>query len=296
MLGIFFVILACFLWSVDSLIRYPLLGSGLSAATLVFYESIVLLFLFSFYLIKKREKFWQAQFSHLVYFFIIGGLGSGMATLSFTKAFEIINPSLVILIQKFQPVFAIILARFILGEPVNKKFLGWGSVAIVGVLLLSYQDIFPGLRTGSFSIDAKALRGYLLAFLAVAGWGSSTVFGKKLFSQGYSEGEIMTGRFLMGGLVMIPYMILSGSSFQIEGESFLKILVLVLLSGLLGMFFYYRGLKKISARVCAISEMSFPLCAVLANYLFLGKALNLSQIIGGGIVVLAVTVIQIKKY
>ena len=46
MLGIVFVLSACVLWSLDTLIRYPLLGEGVRAESIVFIEHLVLTILF----------------------------------------------------------------------------------------------------------------------------------------------------------------------------------------------------------------------------------------------------------
>lgn len=296
MLGIFYVFIACFLWAIDSLIRYPLINTGMSASTIVFYEHLILVVLLSFWFFKNRQKFWQAQVSHLFNFFFIGVCGSAVATFSFTKAFSYLNPSLVILLQKFQPLWAILLAGPILHEPIKKKFLLWGFFALVGVLLLSYHDIFPNLTRGDFTVSVEALTGYMFTLMAIIGWGSSTVFGKKLSTQGFSEIDIMVGRFVMGFIFLLPYMFIFQAPFNLSGSEFIKIIVLVILSGVIGMFFYYKGLKKISARVCTITEMAFPFCAVLVNWLFLDKPLSSIQLVGAVILVLSTTIIQLKRY
>jgi hypothetical protein len=45
---------------------------------------------------------------------VIGGVGSAIATVAFTESFQFLNPSLVILLQKMQPVVAITLAAIVL--------------------------------------------------------------------------------------------------------------------------------------------------------------------------------------
>jgi drug/metabolite transporter (DMT)-like permease len=71
---------------------------------------------------------------------------------------------------------------------------------------------------------------------------------------------------------------------------------MVLLSGLLGMYFYYKGLKTLSARVCALAEMFFPLSAVTINWIFLDVKLTTVQLIGAGLLTLGSAVIQLKHY
>ena len=299
MLGLLFVGLACMLWAIDSLFRYPLLGSGISATRIVFSEHLLLTCIFIPVLTKSFKKVWNGLVSNLFYFLIIGGLGSALATLCFTHAFKLINPSLVILLQKLQPLVAIILARIVIGEKIKKEFIGWALICFVGSFLIIYQDIFPGIASLNFSkefFSSKHLTGYALTLIAVVGWGSSTVFGKKLSIAEFNEKEIMAGRYLIGLLTLTPLLFFQDVEFDLNVSIWSKILIMTVSTGLFSMYFYYQGLKRITARLCTLMEMSFPLFAVCINWIYLNKPLSMTQIIGGGILLLSSTVIQIKKY
>ena len=81
-----------------------------------------------------------------------------------------------------------------------------------------------------------------------------------------------------------------------QGEDYVRILIMVLISGALAMWLYYQGLKRLSARTTAIAEMFFPFFAIVANWFFLGKQLNDWQLIGGAILLIGSLIIQVKKY
>ena len=299
MQGILYILVACLLWALDTLIRYPLLGEGVSAQRIVFTEHLILTAIFLPVLFKNVRKFWTAKVAHVFYFLIIGGLGSAIGTLAFTRAFGLINPSLVILLQKFQPIIAIVLARIILNEKINLSFFKWGTLCLMGAGLLSFEDIAKGLsnlEVGAALLDEKSLIGYGLTFVAVVSWGSSTVFGKKLSLSGLDEKEIMAGRFSMGLVCLVPILLTGEMQLDLNPTTWSKIFLMILLSGILGMFFYYRGLKLVSARVCAIAEMFFPLCAVIVNWAFLSQALSVYQIVGGILLLIGSTVIQLRHY
>ena len=304
MIGVGLVILATFLWAFDTLIRYPLLESGMQATSIVFYEHLLLVFPAIYFISKSFKKFWSTSLSSIFYMFLIGVLGSALATLAFTEAFALINPSLVIILQKLQPIWAMMLASLWLKEPIKKAFLIWSCVAIIGAVLVSYNDLSTILVVlfkddGGFSklFEAKALKGYLFALLAVFGWGSSTVLGKKLTLLEFNEKEIMSGRFLFGFLALLPFLYPSPwNVVDIGGVEFGKIIILVLISGVLGMYLYYKGLKKIPARLCALAELTFPFCAIIVNWIFLGAKLSAVEMVGGAVLVLSATIIQIKHY
>ena len=75
-----------------------------------------------------------------------------------------------------------------------------------------------------------------------------------------------------------------------------KVVLMVLVSGLLGMALYYLGLRRTTAKTAALGEMFFPFCALGLNWLFLDASLNLTQIIGGVLLLVGSTLIQIKHY
>lgn len=298
-MGILFVAFACLLWALDTLIRYPLLGKGVSAETIVFIEHLILVSIFSPVMWKSRHKFFKAKIPHIVYFLIIGGLGSALGTLAFTKAFSLINPSLVILLQKLQPLVAIGLARVLLKEKMSLAFAGWAVVCLTGGVLISFNDISYGISSiSSFSdiVTKKYFLGYVLTLVAVISWGASTVAGKKLSIAGYKEKEVMSGRFFTAFLFLIPLFVMGNISLNPGPVIWGKIALMVFVSGVLGMYFYYKGLKVLSARLCALSEMFFPLFAVTINWIFLNQSLDMTQIVGAGLLLLGSSVIQLKQY
>src|SRR5690606_22768441 len=103
----------------------------------------------------------------------IGLGGSALATILFTQSFHYLNPSVAILLQKLQPLIAIGLAIWVLGESLSKRFWLWAVVAIAGAYVIS----FPGLNPEGLTWNSHAL-GVVLALGAAFFWGGSTVFGR----------------------------------------------------------------------------------------------------------------------
>ena len=300
MTGTFLVILACLFWGMDTLIRYPLVERGINPVTIVFYEHIALTVIFSLGLIPAIKRIGELKLADIFSFIIIGGVGSAIATVAFTESFQYLNPSLVILLQKFQPVVAILLSALVLKEEIQKQFLVWASICLIGGLLISSPDIvrFYDLLRSDFSTVTSdgATRGYGLVGVSILGWGATTVFGKRLSMVGFETKSIMAGRFLIGLFVLIPFVKWDRSMILPQGEDYLRILIMVMISGALAMWLYYQGLKRLSARTTAIAEMFFPFFAIMVNWFFLGKQLTDLQLLGGGILILGSFIIQIKKY
>ena len=108
-MAFFYIALGTFMWSLDTLIRYPLLGS-VRPETMVFIEHSFLVLYFLPLLFINKFDFKKLNRSAILGFVVIGMLGSAASTLAFTKAFSLVNPSLVILLQKLQPLVVILLS------------------------------------------------------------------------------------------------------------------------------------------------------------------------------------------
>ena len=168
MLGILLVALACTLWSLDTLVRFPLVGKGVDPVVIVFYEHVILCVIFFLpYFFSFYQKIKNLNLKDAFSFFVIGALGSAVATVAFTQAFVDINPSLVILLQKFQPVVAITLAAIILKERIDRKFLLCAGISLMGALLISFPDLSQIKALSFDASSAGKLRGYLLVSIFI---------------------------------------------------------------------------------------------------------------------------------
>lgn len=298
MTGILLIALAGTLWSLDTLVRYPLVGKGVNPVLIVFYEHVILCLLFflpyAFSLFKRlKDITLKDAFS----FFVIGGLGSAIATVAFTEAFVSINPTLVILLQKFQPVVAITLATVVLKEKIDRNFLLLAGISLLGAFLISFPDLKELFNVNFDLSEASKLRAYLLVLLSVLIWGSATVFGKRLSMKGYDTKEIMAGRYILGFFFLLPFIQFQKEAFLLpDSTDYLKVIVMVIVSGALGMWVYYKGMLQLSAKNTAVAEMFFPLVAVIVNWIFLDQALNVIQILGGLLLIFGSYTIHMKKY
>jgi drug/metabolite transporter (DMT)-like permease len=67
------------------------------------------------------------------------------------------------------------------------------------------------------------------------------------------------------------------------------VLIIALIAGFLSLIIYYYGLQYTRASVATLCELAFPFSAVVVNWIFLGASLSVIQIIGGLVLLLAIT-------
>ena len=167
------VISAAILWSLDGFLRQNLYM--LPSFFIISIEHVIGALIFFPLLIKGWKEIStlsQRGWISVLWISICGGI---LGTFFYTKALSYvnyINLSVVVLLQKFQPIFAIALAAIVLKEKITTRFLGLAIAAIIGGYLVTFGD-----RPFN-EWDDKTIIAALLALLAAFSWGSSTVLGK----------------------------------------------------------------------------------------------------------------------
>ena len=125
------IALAAALWGTSALLREPL-ARGLDAPTIVFAEHLVLLLFVSPWLVGAMRA-WAASPARVRAAAVIIGAGSSaLATTLFTAAFAFGDPVTPQILQKLQPLVAMMLAAVVLGERLRPVFAVFAVPALAG--------------------------------------------------------------------------------------------------------------------------------------------------------------------
>jgi drug/metabolite transporter (DMT)-like permease len=284
-MGPWLVTLAALLWAIDAPFR-KYLTTGLSSTTIVLMEHIVIVLLvipmFAQRLYELKNLTWKEWLAVI----FVGFGGSALATVFFTQSFHYLNPTVAILLQKLQPLIAISLAAWVLKETLSKRFWFWAIVALIGAYIIS----FPNFKPEGLTWDNNML-GIILAVAAAFLWGGSTVFGRFVLQK--VSFQLMTAlRFISALIFLVLINIYYGSLSQINtatGKDWLFVLIIAIIAGFVSLMVYYYGLRSTKASIATLCELAFPFAAVIVNWIFLQASLSIMQIIGGLILVLAIT-------
>ncbi len=282
-----FVITAAALWGFDGIVLRPALYT-LPVSLVVFIESALVIILWFPLLIWKRDELSQLDVKDWTAFFFVGLFGGALGTMAITKALfyvHFVNLSVVVLIQKLQPLFAIVLATLFLKERPGKMFYFWAFIAIVGSYLIVFGMQFPNLSTGDKTPVAA-----LFALIAAMSFAASTVISKRaLRKTSFYMGTYL--RFFITTAIMLVIALSQRSLAHIPDISMKQwgvFLLILFTSGGTAIFIYYYGLKKISASVATICELAFPLTAVILEFLIRKNLMSFWQWIGALILLLAI--------
>lgn len=287
-----FVIIAASFWGIDSILLRPHLYT-LPVPFVVFLESIIVATLLTPILFKKYSQLKNLKTKDILAFFGVALFGGALGTMAITKALfyvDYVNLSVVVLMQKLQPVFALILAALLLKEKLPRDFIKWAALSIIGAFLMTFGLSIPNLDSGEHTILAA-----LFALLAAFSFGFSTVLSKRALKNiTYEIGTYL--RFAATSIIMFFVVLLVGDfSVVKEVTEFQWIIfgIIAFTSGGFAIFLYYYGLKRISASVATIAELSFPLTAILLEYFLHDNLLDWLQWIGT--IILIYSIIRVSK-
>lgn len=281
------MILGAALWGTDALFRRPLTGV-LSPLTIVLLEHCVLSLVMLPVVLRFRSEFLHLSGRDYAALLFIALGGSVAATSLFTLAVKYGNPSVVILLQKTQPLFTVLLARIFLGERPARWFWPCFAAAIAGAYLMSTPDWHTGLplNPGHPAI-------VLSAIAAAALWGSATVCGRCVVSK-ISTPFLTALRFLFAlpALVILYYLQPGMQRGLPSGLSSVSGVVgMALIPGLAALLIYYKGLQSTIASIASICELAFPVTAVAVNWMILDVRLSGIQLLGSIVLIASVTVL-----
>lgn len=230
--------------------------------------------------VSKRQ--WAAIFWVAI---VVGSLGP----VFFTKAISLTSDiSVVLILQKLQPVFALILAALFLHERFPFKFYLFIVLAFIGAYLVTFRD--PKVLELVITIKPLVL---LYAVLAALAWGSGTVFGK------YAMSKINAGlmAFLRSAFASVFLLFFAAYYFNrlffITGEEWQVLVIMAFISSALVWWMYYYGLKRISASVAALCEMTWPAAVVILDYIINRNIFSWTQI--GGMLIIVISVYFLRR-
>lgn len=287
-----FIILAAVLWGVDGIVLRPSLYS-LPVTIVVFIESlIVTIYLFPI-LLKNISIIRKLDIYDWLSFIGVAIFGGVLGILAITKALfyvNYVNLSIVILIQKLQPIFAISFAVILLKEKLHKEFIFWASLAIIGAYIMAFGISIPNIST-----DDKIFMAAIYSLLAAFSFGFSTVLSKRaLYHSNFKLATYL--RYILSTILMLVIVLFYSELDQINEISNSQILTFLLIAFTTGgpaMFLYYYGLKHTSASSSTILELAFPLTAILLEYFIRGNILNIVQWLG--VVVLFASIAKVSS-
>jgi len=278
---------AAILWGFDGIVLTPRLYN-LDVGFVVFVLHLIPFVLMNLFLHREYRHLQSFTSEDYLTIFLIALFGGAVGTMAVVKALFLVNfksLTIVILLQKLQPVFAIALATMLLKERLQRYYLFWASLALLASYFLTFGFALPDFNTGSDTIYAA-----LFSLLAAFSFGSSTVFSKKILLK-YKFRTATFFRYGFTVVIMLFYVSIAGKWLQFNEVSpmnWLIFLIIAFTTGSGAIFLYYYGLTKVRAIIATICELLFPISAIIFDYIFNDQLLSTVQWVSAAIMIFAI--------
>jgi drug/metabolite transporter (DMT)-like permease len=293
-LGALAVSFSAILWGFDGVVLTPRLYN-LDVGYVVFMLHFIPFILMNLFFFKAYREIKNFTGQDVFFMGLIALFGGALGTLAIVKALFLVNfehLTIVVLLQKLQPVFAIALASVLLKEKVGKNYILWASIAIVGGYFLTFGFHLPNLGSGANTAYAA-----LFALLASFSFGSSTVFSKKILGK-FSFKTATFYRYGFTSVIMLIYVLITGAIMQYQVTTRINWIIFFIIAFTTGsgaIFLYYFGLTKIRAIVATICELFFPLSAIIFDYIFNDARLSLIQWVSAAVMIFAIVNLNLGR-
>lgn len=265
---------------------------NLNVGFVIFMLHLIPFVLMNFFMFWEYKKLYQLNSKDFLLFMLVAIFGGVIWTLSIVKALFLVNfdnLSVIIVLQKLQPIFAVILSAIILKEKIWKNFIIWAIIAIIASYFLSFGISIPNL-------GLKNIYPIILSLIAAISFGSSTVFSKKILSK-YNFKTLTFYRFWLTTVIMF-FLVSFFYKFQfgdISEINWIIFFVITLTTWSGAIFLYYFGLKKTKASIATICELMYPISAIIFDYILNGSRLSVVQITSVLIILIAIYQISIRQ-
>jgi drug/metabolite transporter (DMT)-like permease len=201
------------------------------------------------------------------------------------------------LIITFNPIFTVILAAPLLGQPISKKmFLGL-FCGFLGVIVVT------GWSPNTQIEFEERIFGDILILFASLSWATTTNMTKRLMEgrdgeNNYTSLEIVVWYSLIGTIMLTPFMLYETWINGIPSpshEGWLAILYLGSLSTVLAYYWFTIGIEKLGATSASSYIFLVPVFGILGGWWLLEEKLGYTIIIGFVMILIGVKIVQLES-
>lgn len=293
--GALAVAFSAMLWGVDGILLTPQLYN-LNTAFVVFLLHLFPFALMNVFFFREYRLLKTMTHSDFIYFMLVALFGGALGTLAIVKSLFLLNfnnLSVIVLLQKLQPVFAILLARVILKERIKKGFALWAVIALIAGYFMTFGWNLPDFSTNGIVTVYAAL----LSLLAAFSFGSSTVFSKKILGN-YSFVSSTFFRYGFTTVIMLVIVLACGhiGDFTlVTPRNWLFVVLIGLTTGSGAIFLYYYGLRNVKASISTFLELLYPITAVVLDYFVNHTKYSIVQWIAASVMLFSIVMLNVNS-
>ena len=191
------------------------------------------------------------------------------------------------LIASLNPVALLLVAPFVLKERVSVEKVLWALIAVGGVSLVVFG------RSGG---GVNSVGGNLFAVANLIFWTCYAVGTKRVRDAGVHPYAFLTVATVVSVVLLFPLAVVVGADFsQLGGNDWWLMLLQVVVAGVIGMGSVAWANRYLDATLVALLGLGSPVLSSIFAWWIFEQAMNGIQMIGAGIMLVAVAVVVRRR-
>jgi len=209
---------------------------------------------------------------------LMGGVGYVCQTLSYFTALTLASAGLVAILLYLYPALVVIFTVLFLKDPITK------NKTLALILALAGTMLTIGLDGGGQSL------GIILAITAAIIYSVYIIVGSKVIrkADAFSSSAVI---MVSAGVVSCGLVAVHGGAWPATMAGWISIVAIALVSTVLGIVTFLEGLRRIGPANASMLSTLEPVVTVSLAAIVLGEAITFSRIVGGMMVLSAVTLL-----
>ena len=236
-------------------------------------------FIFAF-LTAQRKRLDRTAIQKKLIWLILSGVCLGLNWVFLFAAYLHTTVAIASLCNYMAPIIVVVIAPFVLHEPMNKRKVPCVIAAFIGIVLVS------GFWEGGTG-DAS---GILMGLMAAVCFVIIVICNRKM--QGINSYDKAITQLVISAITVLPYVLIKnwGTVLDWNIKSIVIIIVLGLVHTGLAYCLYFSGMATLPVQTVAILGYLEPVMSVLCSAIILREHMNISGWIGAVLILGAATV------
>lgn len=229
----------------------------------------------------------------LTKFLALGFLGMTVMNLAFVYGQNMIPAAMASLVVTSNPIWTVIISRFLGGEPLTPRKVGGICLALLGFLIVLLFGSGDGAGLGGGQI-----KGMLICAIAPFSWAFYTVLSKPMLRR-YDPVETAAYTAIGGAIGLLPVLVINRGMTdrvsEMSGTAWFSAFYLAVFGVVLAYILWYRGLQVLTASQTAVYIYLVPVFGLLCAWLLLDETITRYLILGGAVILAGVVLTNTRR-
>lgn len=234
---------------------------------------------------------WSRLREHWAYV-LIGAIAVAIYPLAFYSSMHMAGVTIgTVVTIGSAPLFSAVIERLLDAKQLTARWLLGATLGLIGTVLLCIAKAQGHADSAVHSSLAESVFGVILGLVAGATYALYSWTAHRLMRKGCSSGAAMGATFGLGGLLLVPVLLLTGATLVQSWANAAVGLYMILVPMFLGYILFGLGLSRVAASTATTLSLIEPVVAAVLAVVIVGERLPMLGWVGAALIVVCLYVL-----